>query len=77
LSAARVPLCWSVPQETDAEKIARLERKLQELTAENDRLRRTLEEALRTAKRQAAPGYQDSTMTCSNVVLSPLSVYVI
>lgn len=41
--------------ETDAEKIARLERKVQELTAENERLRRLLEEALRAGKRQAAP----------------------
>ncbi|HEY1846865.1 MAG TPA: IS66 family transposase [Buttiauxella sp.] len=42
-------------QESDAEKFARLERKIQELQAENERLRRALEEALRTAKRQAAP----------------------
>jgi len=48
-------LCWCVPQETDAEKIARLERKVHELTAENERLRRALEEALRAGKRQAAP----------------------
>lgn len=44
-----------MPQETDAEKIARLERKIRELTAENERLRRALEEALRAGKRQAAP----------------------
>ena len=42
-------------QETDSEKIARLERKIEELQAENERLRRALEEALRGAKRQAAP----------------------
>lgn len=44
-----------MPQETDAEKIARLEREIQELKAENERLRRALEEALRAGKRQAAP----------------------
>ena len=44
-----------MPPETDAEKIARLERKVQELIAENERLRRLLEEALRAGKRQAAP----------------------
>jgi transposase len=51
-----------VPQETDAEKIARLERDIQQLKAENEslrreneRLRRLLEEALRAGKRQAAP----------------------
>src|SRR2546427_6849585 len=42
-------------QETDSEKIARLEREIQELRAENERLRRSLEKALRAAKRQAAP----------------------
>lgn len=42
-------------QETDAEKITRLERVIEELKAENERLRQALEEALRTAKRQAAP----------------------
>ena len=36
-------------------KIARLEREIQELKQENDRLRRALEEALRAGKRQAAP----------------------
>jgi transposase len=51
-----------VAQESDAEKIARLEREIQKLQAENERrrremdqLRRALEEALRAAKRQAAP----------------------
>jgi len=44
-----------VPQENETEKIARLEREIQELKTENERLRRALEEALRTAKRQAAP----------------------
>jgi transposase len=44
-----------VPQETDAEKIARLEREIEQLKQENERLRRALEEALRAAKRQAAP----------------------
>jgi transposase len=42
-------------QETESGKIARLERKIEELKAENERLRRALEEALRAAKRQAAP----------------------
>ncbi len=37
------------------QEIARLQRELQELKAENERLRRALEEALRAAKRQAAP----------------------
>lgn len=48
-------ICWNVPQETDAEKIARLERKIAQLELENERLRRQLEEALRAVKRQAAP----------------------
>ena len=42
-------------QETESEKITRLEQKIEELKAENERLRRALEEALRAAKRQAAP----------------------
>ena len=42
-------------QETDSEKIARLERENERLRAEVERLRRALEEALRAAKRQAAP----------------------
>jgi len=44
-----------VTQETDSEKIARLEREIERLQAENERLRQALEEALRAAKRQAAP----------------------
>jgi len=44
-----------VGQETDSEKIARLEREIERLQAEIERLRRALEEALRAAKRQAAP----------------------
>ena len=44
-----------MPQETDAEKIARLERENQQLRHEIERLHRLLEEALRAAKRQAAP----------------------
>jgi len=44
-----------VPQEADAEKMARLEREIEQLKQENERLRRALEEALRAAKRQAAP----------------------
>ena len=42
-------------QETDSEKIARLEREIEKLRAENERLRQAFEEALRAAKRQAAP----------------------
>jgi len=49
-------------QETDSEKIARLEREIEGLRTENERLRaeverlrRAFEEALRAAKRQAAP----------------------
>src|SRR5229473_1992809 len=38
-----------------AEKIARLEREIEVLKKENERLRQLLEEALRAAKRQAAP----------------------
>ncbi len=41
--------------ETDAEKIARLERENQQLRQEIERLRRELEKALRAVKRQAAP----------------------
>jgi len=44
-----------VPQETDAEKIARLEREIEQLKQEDERLRRALDEAQRAAKRQAAP----------------------
>ncbi|MGB8030341.1 MAG: IS66 family transposase [Terracidiphilus sp.] len=42
-------------QESDAEKIARLEHRITQLEAENERLRRAWEEALRAANRQAAP----------------------
>ena len=42
-----MPLCWCVPQETDAEKVAPLERENQSLRREVERLRRLLEEALR------------------------------
>lgn len=44
-----------MPQETDAEKIARLERKIVQLESEIEPLRRQLEEAPRAVKRQAAP----------------------
>jgi septal ring factor EnvC (AmiA/AmiB activator) len=44
-----------VPQETDAEKTARLEHEIEQLKQEIERLRRALEEALRAAKRQVAP----------------------
>ena len=42
-------------EENSAEKIARLEREIETLKKENERLRGLLEEALRAAKRQAAP----------------------
>ena len=42
-------------EETSAEKIARLERKIKVLEKEIARLQRLLEEALRAVKRQAAP----------------------
>ena len=42
-------------EEHTAEKIARLEREIEVLKKENERLRHLLEEALRAAKRQAAP----------------------
>jgi len=44
-----------VAEEHTAEKIARLERDIEVLKKENERLRQLLEEALRAAKRQAAP----------------------
>jgi cell shape-determining protein MreC len=44
-----------VAEENSAEKIARLEREIETLKKENERLRGLLEEALRPAKRQAAP----------------------
>ena len=42
-------------EEHTAEKITRLEREIELLKKENERLRQLLEEALRAAKRQAAP----------------------
>lgn len=50
-----------MPQETDTEKIARLEGQIEHLKQENERLRRALEEALRAAKRQAAPHSRGAT----------------
>jgi transposase len=44
-----------VAEENSAEKIARLGREIETLKKENERLRGLLEEALRAAKRQAAP----------------------
>jgi hypothetical protein len=44
-----------VAEEHTAEKITRLEREIEVLKKENDRLRQLLEETLRAAKRQAAP----------------------
>jgi transposase len=44
-----------VAEENTTEKLAQLERKVEALERENERLRRLLEEALRTGKRQAAP----------------------
>lgn len=41
--------------ESNGEKVARLEREIETLKKENERLRRLLEEALRAGKRQAAP----------------------
>ena len=48
-------LIWQVAEENIAEEIAQLRRENQELKAENERLRRLLEEVLRASKRQAAP----------------------
>lgn len=42
-------------KESTTEKLAELERKIEALERENERLRRLLEEALRAGKRQAAP----------------------
>jgi hypothetical protein len=44
-----------VAEQNSAEKIARLEREIETLKKENERLRGLLEEALRAAKRQAVP----------------------
>ena len=44
-----------VAEENTTEKLAQLERKVEALERENERLRRLLEEALRAGKRQAAP----------------------
>jgi transposase len=44
-----------VAEENTTEKLAQLERKIEALERENERLRQLLEEALRAAKRQAAP----------------------
>jgi septal ring factor EnvC (AmiA/AmiB activator) len=44
-----------VAEEDSADRIARLEREIETLKKENERLRGLLEEALRAAKRQAAP----------------------
>jgi transposase len=44
-----------VAEQNSSEKIARLEREIEALKTENERLRRALEEALRSSKRQAAP----------------------
>jgi len=44
-----------VAEESSSEKIARLEREIEALKAENQRLRHLLEEAIRAGKRQAAP----------------------
>ena len=51
----RDSVCWCLPQETDTEKIARLEGEIKSLKQEIERLRRALDEALRAGKRQAAP----------------------
>lgn len=42
-------------EESSSEKIARLEREIEALKTENERLRRLVEEAVRASKRQAAP----------------------
>jgi transposase len=55
LSWARKRLACDVAEENSAQKIARLEREIETLQKENERLRRLLEEALRAGKRQAAP----------------------
>jgi transposase len=55
LQERRWRLIWQVAEENIAEEIAQLRRENQELKAENERLRRLLEEALRASKRQAAP----------------------
>jgi septal ring factor EnvC (AmiA/AmiB activator) len=44
-----------VAEENGADRIARLEREIETLKKEDERLRGLLEEALRAAQRQAAP----------------------
>ena len=62
MSLAWASVSWNVRQESEAEKIARLEREVERRDREIERLkeeiqwlRRELEKALRAAKRQAAP----------------------
>jgi Tfp pilus assembly protein PilN len=52
-----------VAEERTAEKIARLEQEIEVLKKENERLRQLLEEALRAAKRQAAPFSRQKTQS--------------
>jgi molecular chaperone GrpE (heat shock protein) len=62
LQIIQVRVIYPVLQETDAQKVARLEREntalkteIQQLRADLERLQRLLEEALRASKRQTAP----------------------